>query len=112
MEDVSVSSEVNTSVERNAENKSSVVENTRMDVSVDNNQPRVKERSNLTSENPIRRSSRVRKKPKWQESGDYCMSVCFSKQSLMLQSLISSDSVSKLDPTVISAIVKGIGNSM
>ena len=110
MEDVSVYSQVNTSAERNAENKSSVVENTKIDVSVDSNQSRVKERSNLTSKNPFRRSSRVRKKPKWQESGDYCMSV--SKQSLKLQSLISSDSVSKLDPTVISAIVKWIEDSM
>ena len=110
VKDVSVSSEDNTSVERNAENKSLMVENTTVDVSVDNNQSRVKERSNLTSENPIRRSSRVRKKPKWQESGDYCMSL--SKQSLMLQSLISSDGISKLDPKVISAIVKGIGDSV
>ena len=43
MKNVSVSSEVNTS---NTENKSSVVENTEMDVSVNNNQSRDKERSN------------------------------------------------------------------
>ena len=54
-----------------------------------------------------RRSARVRKKPAWQESGDFCMSI--TNKSL---SLLSSDVMSGMDPSVISAIVKGIGETL
>lgn len=57
-----------------------------------------------------RRSARVRHKPAWQESGDFCMSII--NKSLMLQSLLSSDVMSDMDPSIIAAIVKGIGETL
>ena len=62
-----------------------------------------------TSKTPWR-SSRVTKKPKWQESGDYCMGI--SKQLMMLQSLLSSSVIKTLDPSVISVVTKGISDSL
>lgn len=58
----------------------------------------------------VRRSGRTRRKPAWQESGDYCLGI--TKQSLMLQSLLSSGACSNLDNRVISAVVRGISESL
>ena len=68
------------------------------------------ERSKTTYIIPPRRSSRVREKPKWQKSGDYCMGI--SKQVMMLQTLLRSSVVKTLDPTDITAITKGISDSL
>ena len=65
----------------------------------------VKSAKKTTSKTPWR-SSRVKKKPKWQESGDYCMGI--SKQLMMLQSLLSSSVIETLDPSVISAVTSVI----
>ena len=46
------------------------------------------EHSKTPSIKPPRRSSRVREKPKWQKSGDYCMGI--SKQVMILQTLLRS----------------------
>ena len=69
-----------------------------------------KKKSEPEIESGLRRSARPRKKPLWQESGDYCMSV--QKQSLMVQSILSSGVCSKLDPNIISAVVKGISETL
>ena len=68
------------------------------------------ERSKQTTSKTPWRSSRVKKKPEWQESGDYCMGI--SKQLMMLQSLLSSSVIKTLDPSVISAVTKGISDSL
>ena len=68
------------------------------------------ERSKQTTSKIPWRSSRVKKKPKWQELGDYCMGK--SKQLMMLQSLLSSSVIKTLDPSVISAVTKGISDSL
>lgn len=65
---------------------------------------------NITLEPALRRSSRVRKKPPWQQSGDYCMSVT-SKNSI-LQSLLSPSTLSQLHPDVIYAVVKGVSDTL
>ena len=58
----------------------------------------------------LRRSTRPKKKPLWQESGDYCMGI--QKQSLMAQSILTSGVCSELDPSIISAVVKGISETL
>ena len=68
------------------------------------------ERSKTPTIKPPRRSSRIREKPKWQKSGDYCMGI--SKQVMMLQTLLSSSVVKTLSPSVITAVIKGISDSM
>ena len=68
------------------------------------------ERSKTPTIKHPRRSSRVREKPKWQKSGDYCMGI--SKQVMMLQTLLSSSVVKTLDPSVITAVTKGISDSL
>ena len=68
------------------------------------------ERSKQTTSKTPWRSSRVKKKPKWQESGDYCMGI--SKLLMMLQSLLSSSVIKTFDPSVISAVTKGISDSL
>lgn len=98
--------ETNTETESSLPSKAEVAASANLDTSGDTEQ----ERSNITSNSVPRRSSRTRKKPKWQESGEYCMSV--TKQSLMLQDFISSRAVLDLDPKIISAVVKGIGDSL
>ena len=69
-----------------------------------------KERSKQPTVKSPRRSSRVRNKPKWQQSGDYCMGI--SKQVMMLQTLLSSSVVKTLDPSIITAVTKGISDSL
>ncbi|MCG8035390.1 MAG: DDE-type integrase/transposase/recombinase [Candidatus Thiodiazotropha taylori] len=58
----------------------------------------------------LRRSTRQKRKPKWQESGDYCMGV--QKQSLMVQALLTSGVCSEVNPEIICAVVKGISETL
>ena len=112
VEDVSVDTGDHIPVETNTETESSLPSNAEIAASanLDTLRDTEQERSNITSNSVPRRSSRTRKKPKWQESGEYCMSV--TKQSLMLQDFISIRAVLDLDPKIISAVVKGIGDSL
>ena len=59
------------------------------------------ERSKQTTSKTPWRSSRVKKKPKWQEPGDYCMGIY--KQLMTLQSLLSSSVIKTLDPSFLEA---------
>lgn len=63
----------------------------------------------VSSKPALRKSARVRKKPAWQEGGDYCMSV--TSKSQILQSLLSPSTLSQLHPDVIYAVVKGISDT-
>ena len=56
----------------------------------------VKSTENKQALNPLGVQEKLKKKPKWQESGDYCMGIIYSKQVLMLQSLLSSFSLKLL----------------
>ena len=57
-----------------------------------------------------RRSTRPKKKPLWQESGDCSMGI--QKQSLMVQPILTSGVCSELDLSIISAVVKGISETL
>ncbi|MCG7878261.1 MAG: DDE-type integrase/transposase/recombinase [Candidatus Thiodiazotropha taylori] len=57
----------------------------------------------------IRRSVRAKKKPAWQQSGDYCMPI--TNKSSLLQSLFNPSVLPQLHPDAIYAVVKGIGES-
>lgn len=58
----------------------------------------------------LRRSTRVRKKPSWQEKGEFCMVV--TDKSLLLQSLLHPGSLSQFSSDHIYAIVKGISDTI
>lgn len=108
---VSVATEDHSSVDRTEVDSLSEPE-TEVVASVDSSLGNeVKQDNAPASQEPVlRRSGRTRKKPAWQESGDFCMGI--TKQSLMLQSLLSSGACSQLDNRVISAVVKGISESL
>ena len=72
-----------------------------------NKQKRKSEPGTVTG---LRRSTRPKKKPLWQELGDYCMGI--QKQSLMVRSILTSGVCSELDPSIISAVVKGISETL
>ena len=109
-EDVFANTESHISVENEAENESLVSTDVEVVASTELNANGVDkfERAHITPEIATRRSTRVRKKPAWQQSGDYCMGI--SKQTMMLQSLLSSNAVLRLDSRIISAIVKGVSD--
>ena len=58
----------------------------------------------------LRRSTRVRKKPSWQEKGEFCMRV--TDKSLLLQSLLHPGNLSQFSSDHIYAIVKGISDTI
>ena len=91
-EDVFANTESHISVENDAENESLVSTDVEVVASTELNANGVDkfERAHITREIAPRRSTRVRKKPAWQQSGNYCMGI--SKQTMMLQSLLSSKS--------------------
>ena len=58
----------------------------------------------------LRRSTRVRKNPSWQEKGEFCMRI--TDKSLLLQSLLHPGSLSQFSSDQIYAIVKGISDTI
>ena len=75
----------------------------------ESDQSKKKRKSEPGTVTGLRRSTRPKRKPLWQESGDYCMGI--QKQSLMVQSNLTSGVWSELDPSIISAVVKGISET-
>lgn len=57
----------------------------------------------------VRKSTRIRKKPSWQESGDFCMSVV--NKGNILKDLFSPTTLAQLHPDAIYAVVKGISET-
>ena len=112
VEDLSVDTGDHIPVEINTETESSLPSGTEVGASANSgiSGDTEQERSNIKLGAVPRRSSRTRKKPEWQESGEYCMSI--TKQSLMLQNFVSSCAVLDLDPKIISAVAKGISDSL
>ena len=76
----------------------------------ESDQSKKKRKSEPGTVTGLRRSTRPKRKPLWQESGDYCMGI--QKQSLMVQSILTSGVCSELDPSIISAVVKGISETL
>ena len=61
------------------------------------------------TEPTVRKSSRVRKRPGWQESGDYCMSV--TNKGDILKDLFSPNTLTQMHPDAIYAVIKGINET-
>ena len=76
----------------------------------ESDQSKQKRKSEPGTGTGLRLSTRPKRKPLWQESGDYCMGI--QKQSLMVQSILTSGVCSELDPSIINAVVKGISETL